>query len=354
MIDLPLQYIPLLNELLNRASERRQPAEGTFELTSRCNLSCKMCYVRTPAKCINQREKELSSSEWVELAHQCTENGMTFLLLTGGEIFLRKDFFEIYEPMTKMGLIITLFTNGTLVTSSLAERLSAAPPSHMEITLYGATSHTYEKITGVPGSYARCCAGIEFLLDKGIQLKLKTTITRDNFFEFEAMMEMAKNWGVPFSAGWLLSKRTDGGKSDVENCRISALDSVKLEASDLKLFDEWKNIYSVKSNASNSNVFYCQAGKSSFVINPFGEMNACLELSHPSKKPLEIGFEKAWKELVRYVDSAPKISPICLGCDAAIYCPWCPAFSFLENNTLTDPVNYLCEIARTRKGYYEA
>ena len=97
--------------------------------------------------------------QWLELARQAVDNGMVFLLLTGGEVFLRPDFFEIYTPLTRMGLVLTLFTNGTLITDEIASRLAEAPPSRTEITLYGATAETYEAVTGIPGSYARCISG---------------------------------------------------------------------------------------------------------------------------------------------------------------------------------------------------
>ena len=142
----------------------RQPVNGTFELTERCNLACRMCYVCQSSGDAARRTKELSAAAWLELARQAVDNGMVFLLLTGGEVFLRPDFFEIYTPLTRLGLILTLFTNGTLITEAVAERLAEAPPSRTEITLYGATAATYEAVTGVPGSYARCCAGIEALV----------------------------------------------------------------------------------------------------------------------------------------------------------------------------------------------
>jgi hypothetical protein len=57
------------------------------------------------------------------------DNGMVFLLLTGGEVFLRPDFFDIYTPLTRLGIILTLFANGTLVTDKIAQRLAETQPS---------------------------------------------------------------------------------------------------------------------------------------------------------------------------------------------------------------------------------
>lgn len=350
--SLPTDYGPMVRELHKRAAAHRKPVNGTFELTERCNLACRMCYVCQATGNVARRAKELSADEWLNLARQAVDNGMVFLLLTGGEVFLRPDFFQIYEPLTRMGLILTLFTNGTLITDEVAERLAQAPPCRTEITLYGATATTYEAITGIPGSYARCCAGIEALVRHRVPLGLKTTIMRQNVHELDAMRQMAHDWGVAFSGGWLLSKRRDGALSEVAACRLSAVECVTLEATDCASAKEWTEATLRKSSAGNEDNFYCLAGKAAFVVNSAGEMNPCIDMPMPAAHPLDIGFPAAWEQVQNYVDVAPLLSPLCLACDARVYCPRCPAWSALETGTLTEPVPYLCEIAQARKERY--
>jgi radical SAM protein with 4Fe4S-binding SPASM domain len=347
-----MEYGTLVREMLSRAAAARQPAHGTFELTGRCNMSCCMCYVRRAAGDMTAIARELPASAWVELAGQATANGMVFLLLTGGEIFLRRDFFDIYEPLTRMGLVLALFTNGTLITRDVAARLALAPPSRTEVTIYGATAATCEAVTGVPGSYAACCSGIEALLFHRVPLGLKTTLTRQNVGELEAMRQMASNWGVPFSASWLLSRRPDRAPSEVDNCRLSPVDCVMLEATDRASADEWAEVALKEGGAGGHDNFYCRSGKAAFVIDPSGEMNVCALLPRPAARPLEIGFSEAWKQVVRYVEAAPPAASECRACDALAYCGRCPAWSMIETGTLTEPVPYLCGIARARMERY--
>ncbi len=351
MTENPSGYGSLVRGMLRSAAVKRQPAHGVFELTGRCNLSCRMCYIRRPAGATTKTEEELSAAAWLDLARQAVDNGMVFLLITGGEVFLRRDFFEIYEPLTRMGLVLALFSNGTLIKKEIADRLAKSPPSLTEITLYGATAATYEKVTGLPGSFQACCAGIEALVSRRVPLGLKTTITRYNLHELEAMRQMARNWGVPFSGGWLLSKRPDRTQSDVEDFRLSAEDGVALEASDRASAHEWTEEALRESTESDDN-FSCHAGRSAFVVNPAGQMNACLVLPQPSAHPLETGFPCAWKQVQEYVDSAPPAVAECRTCDMRAYCGRCPAWSMMETGTLTEPVPYLCEIARARKERY--
>ena len=349
---LPTEYGALVRELHRRASALRQPVNGTFELTDRCNLSCRMCYVCQPPGDGARRAQELSPAAWLELARQAMDCGMVFLLLTGGEVFLRTDFFDIYTPLTRLGLILTLFTNGTLVTDAVAARLAQAPPSRTEVTLYGATAATYEAVTGVPGSYARCCAGIEALVAHRIPLGLKSTLTQRNVGELEAMRQMARDWGLPFSAGWLLSRRRDGASSDLAGCRLPAAECVALEATDRASATDWTEAALREASAFSDGNFYCQAGQAAFVVNPQGEMNVCLDLPFPGARTLEVGFRAAWKQVQQTVDSAPPLAAPCLACDARTFCPRCPAWLYLETGTLTDPVPYLCDIARARKERY--
>jgi len=353
MTDIPTEFGPLVIELHERAAKVRQPINGVFELTCACNLSCRMCYVRHSPRDKTVRGKEISAAQWSRIANEAKDNGLLFLLLTGGEIFLRHDFFQIYEPLPHMGLIITLFTNGTLITRRIAERLADAPPNRVEITLYGATSATYEGITGVPGSFAACRRGIEALLANRIPLGLKTTVTRQNVAELEDMRRMAHDYGLPFSAAWLLSQRPDGLLSEVDNCRLSATECIELEATDRASATEMREIALAGALSENHENFYCKAGKATFAVNPSGEMNACQLLPQPAARPLEDGFQSAWKQLSSYVDSSPGISSACFGCGTRAYCGRCPAWSLMATGTLTEPVPYWCEIARARKDRYE-
>lgn len=348
----PLEYGPLVREMLGRAAARRQPAHGTFELTGRCNLSCRMCYVRRSAGDRAAMAEELPASAWLELARRAVDNGMVFLLLTGGEVFLRRDFFEIYGPLTRLGLVLALFTNGTLVTREVAAQLAEAPPSRTEITVYGATQATFEAVTGVPGSFAACRAGIEALLAERVPLGLKTTLTRRSAGELEAMRQMARDWGVPFSASCLLSRRPDRGPSDVDDCRLPAEDCLTLEATDRASADDWAEVALKGAAAGGHDNFYCRSGKAAFVIGPSGEMNVCALLPRPAARPLEAGFTEAWNEVCRFVETAPPAAAECRACDALPYCGRCPAWSMMETGTLTEPVPYLCAIARARLARY--
>lgn len=345
---LPTEYKELTRKLLADAAEQGIPMSGTFELTSRCNLGCAMCYIRTRAADRAMKASELSAEQWRDLARQAVDAGMLFLLLTGGEVFLRPDFFDIYEPLTDMGLILTLFTNATLITKTVAQRLARRPSNRLEVTIYGATETTYEAVTRQPGSFRRFLRGVDALLEAGLQPKIKTTLSRLNVHEFDEMRAMAEQWGSSFSAAWLLTKRRDFCSSSVEEVRFSPGEAVDLELRDEAAVENLRRLAEKEEDHTYDEAFYCHAGKNSFVIGPSGDMNICIDLCLPRARPTEIGFLAAWEQVKQFMGSVPA-SPTCSSCDLSKYCSRCPAWGYIESGSLTSSVVYLCEIAKERK-----
>jgi MoaA/NifB/PqqE/SkfB family radical SAM enzyme len=157
-----------------RAEPMRVPVNGTIEVTNRCPLECKHCYNNLPMSDFVARAREMTLDEHKRLLDELADLGCLWLLFSGGEIFARRDFLDIYAYAKRKGFLITLFTNGTLITERIADFLADMRPFAIEITLYGGTKKTYENLTGIPGSYDRCLRGIDLLLERKLPLKLKT------------------------------------------------------------------------------------------------------------------------------------------------------------------------------------
>ncbi len=170
-----LDYTSWGISLRRRVAGRRVPLGGTIELTRRCNNRCAHCYNNLPAD-DRAAQEELGEGAWKRILDEAAEAGCLYLLFTGGEPLLRPDFGAIYEHARRRGFFVTLFTNGTHLTEETADLLAAMPPLAVEVTLYGATRTTWERVTGVPGSYERSLAGIERLRRRGVRLRLKTTL----------------------------------------------------------------------------------------------------------------------------------------------------------------------------------
>jgi len=310
-----------------------------------------MCYIRRPAGDVTSKRAELSAEQWVSLAEQAVEHGMLFLLLTGGEVFLRRDFLSVYEPLTSMGLSLIVYSNGTLVTPQLAQAMGRRPPSRMEITLYGASPETYGRVTGSADAFQRAICGVDMLRDAGVATALKFTITRSNLHEREAVREIAHTRGLPLKTSWLLTSRVDGLPSEVASERLSAEEVIDLEEADPASREMWSNVSATVVGAECADPMYCLAGKASFAVNPAGEMSPCMDLPFPAARPLDIGFQAAWEEVRAFVKTVGA-SPVCASCETRAWCPICPARAFVETRSIDGVDAYACAIARARRARF--
>ena len=187
-----MENVAIKERLQRKAALAGLPISGTFELTPRCNLSCRMCYVRMTPEEMAAFGRELTAQEWISLGEEATRAGMRFLLLTGGEPILRPDFTEIYSAMSQLGLSISINTNGTMMSQQVRQLLEKRPPSQLNITLYGPNEETYKALCGNPHAYAKTLDSIRWARDFGIFLNVNVTVTPwnvDRISELEALAD---------------------------------------------------------------------------------------------------------------------------------------------------------------------
>ena len=223
-----LEYAQFAEHLSASLSGLRSPLRATIGLTDRCNLRCVHCFVHDPVQDAQVRSKELTSTQWYGIFDQLAEAGCFWMLWTGGEILLRRDFVELYRYAKQKGFLIALFTNGTLLTQELVDLFAEWYPYVMEVTLYGLTPETYEKVTGSAAAYERVTYGIRLLLEAGIPLRLKApamTLTHD---ELPAMYDFAAELGVPFRHDGNLWQTFHG--QDISELRLPPADLVALDS----------------------------------------------------------------------------------------------------------------------------
>ena len=158
--------------LLDQAKRTRAPANGSIELLPLCNMNCDMCYVRLSREEMEKLGRLRTADEWLEIGRQMKEAGVLFLLLTGGEPFLYPEFRRLYLELRRMGMIITINTNGTLIDEDLAEFLGKYKPRRVNITLYGTDEEAYANLCHYPGGYEKALRGIRLLRECGVDVKV--------------------------------------------------------------------------------------------------------------------------------------------------------------------------------------
>ena len=186
--------------LFAKAGGQGIPLSGTFELTARCNLDCRMCYIHKRENDRAARERELSTEQWLSLAKECQQAGTLLLLLTGGEPLLRPDFREIYTGCRRLGMMVSINSNATLIDERMVEFFASDPPSRINITLYGASPETYGRLCGDPSAYERVVKAILALQAAGVLVKLNFSITPYNRQDAVKVYQFAKDHGLAVQA----------------------------------------------------------------------------------------------------------------------------------------------------------
>jgi radical SAM protein with 4Fe4S-binding SPASM domain len=332
---------------------RRVPIEGTIEPSFRCNLNCVHCYVNEPAGSREIADREMSLERLEELVDEIVDEGCLFVLFTGGEIFVRPDFPELYLYARRRGLLVTLFTNGTLITDRLADLLAEHPPESIEISLYGMTKETYERVTRVPGSYERCLEGIRRLVDRGLPVALKTMALAWNQNEVEQMEAYARGLGLEFRFDSSLNPRVDCGANRNAELQVSPERALALDLGSPGKLEELREFCAKFTRPEvehdTDHVYTCGAGQSSFTVDPYGRLQMC-QLSRRNFHDLKRGrFAEGWHELFPRLRARTwQTNEVCRRCSLMALCGSCPGAAEMETGDPEGIVTGFCELAHLR------
>jgi radical SAM protein with 4Fe4S-binding SPASM domain len=225
-------------------------------------------------------------------------------------------------------------------------------PFSIEITLYGYTRQTYERLTGIPGSHARCMRGIRLLLDRGLPLSLKTVAVSTNRHELDDMRRFAEEeLGVEFKFDTDINPRIDCSQSPLA-VRLTPEEAVALDLEHPKRGEEWVRFahqVDAEELPPADEVYQCGGGVQTFAIDPYGRLSICV-LSEAHKYDLRGGtFIDGWNGFVLHQRLKKITRPTkCTGCAMKAMCGMCPANGELENGDPEAPVDYLCRVAHLR------
>jgi len=349
-----LTYGEFSADLHGKQAGQRVPLQVSIEVTRRCPLECQHCYNNLPMGDLEARRREMTTEEHFRMLDELVEMGCFWLLYTGGEIFARKDFLEIYTYAKKKGFLITLFTNGTLINEKIADYLAEWPPFAIEITLYGRTRETYEALTMIPGSYDRCLRGIKMLKERNLPLKLKTVATSINKHEVTSMRRFAEEeLGVEFKFDSQINPRIDCSQSPLA-VRLTPEEVVALDMASPKGVTEYRRL--AKHDQENprglgpdDGVYVCGGGMNSFAINAYGQVSICIISQQDTFGIRDSSLKQVWEaSLLRIRESKRTQMTKCVRCQIRALCGMCPANGELENGDQETPVEFLCHVAHLR------
>lgn len=353
--DARLEYGEFARSLHQRAQQDRVPIYGAIELTRRCNLNCVHCYCNLASIDRGARSGELPAAGWERILGEAAELGCLWLVVTGGEPLLHRDFRRILRAACSRGLLVTLFTNGVLITEPMADFLAEVAPFRVEITLYGATAATYEAVTGVPGSHDRAMAAIERLVARGVRVALKTMVLAQSRHELRAIEALARTgYGVPFRYDGIVTPRSDGSPAPLGS-RLPAWRVAELDMLDGRKLASWREMGERFLGAdgraatlADGRLYTCGAGQVAFGVDPTGVMRVCSLAGNHGVDLGRCSLAEAWDRLGDLRRLPRDRESLCRLCVLRPLCDCCPVHAEMETGSPQGRVEYMCEIAHLR------
>jgi MoaA/NifB/PqqE/SkfB family radical SAM enzyme len=276
------------SDLVANAWNNAIPMTALWEITFACNHKCSFCY-----NCPTKGARELTGDEIKDGLRKIADLGCVFLVLSGGEPLARPDFFDIAWAGKKLGFAIRVYTNGYLVDELVAKKLKELMPFEIEISFHGDNPETFDRLTGVPGSFHRVVQGIRNLRAHDLKVNLKIPITKWNQNELRGVKKLAEDLGCHVEFDPVITPRDDGDTSPLAlQATTDFLDRFfSSEYSDLTREE-------VPQPRDDSRVKpVCGTGRSTVSLDPYGNIFPCVQWRRSAGKITEIEDLKAlWQE----------------------------------------------------------
>jgi MoaA/NifB/PqqE/SkfB family radical SAM enzyme len=358
----------LMSRVRDQALRRRVPIIGQVEVTYACNFGCRHCYLDPFRNNAQYAPEFLPKETWLRILDELTEAGTMWLVFSGGDPFTRADFLDIYEHACGNGLLCKIYTNGALLNEAVLDRLTACPPTRIEITLYGMSDQTYEQVTRVPGAYRRVMRVIEQLLARGLGLTLKATVTRASFPDVPRMLEFCRQREIVFKTDSLIAPRLDRSDDNIEH-RLPPEQMFQTEldpAYNGEAILAHKMILDRESvgdpfdpdsrrgiGRDRRHLYFCEGGLIGYDIDPRGGVGFC-PMDTLRVSCVDQPFVQVWNGPIksRRLRPAPPAYR-CRNCTYAQTCVACPVRNLLRGLDEPDIDPWFCQLSKMRSDYLE-
>lgn len=160
------------------------PSACLLQLNKECNLKCSHCSQSAPFNKNTPYLPRLSKDKWSKVFLKLSKIGMPRIEFTGGDPFIRPDFKEIYLIAKKYPFNISIVTNGLLLEENI-DWLRENKPNKLRVSMYGATKKTYERSTGVKGSFHKSLKNIELAIQNDLDPTIVLLINNQNIQEMK-------------------------------------------------------------------------------------------------------------------------------------------------------------------------
>ncbi|MFZ1011196.1 MAG: radical SAM protein [Candidatus Sulfotelmatobacter sp.] len=344
----------LLREMGERALQLGVPFSAQLDLTYRCNEQCVHCYLD------HDDHGEMTTAEIKHLLKEMAEAGVFILTFSGGEIFLRKDFFEILECARSLTFCIKLKTNAVLIREAHAARLRDLGVESIQISIYSHRPEVHDAITKVPGSLRRSIDAIRFLKSQGLKVILANVLMTENMQDYHGVRALADELGAEYTLDPTITPKMDGDRSILDlNAGETALRRLFRDELLVGNAEEFCTPPPVRQgqngqahSAESMDSLPCSAGHTACYVSPYGEFYPCVQFPLSCGNVRQQRFIDIWRnsEKLKEVRSIRlRDMSSCSQCAHGSTCTRCPGLAFMEGN-MRGPSTADCEKSYARTG----
>jgi radical SAM protein with 4Fe4S-binding SPASM domain len=321
--------------------ENKILSKALLELTYRCNLKCVHCY----AIGSSNTEQELSTKEWFGILDQLADANVLNIVFTGGEVFVRKDFLDIFDYAIKKRFLIDIYSNGAFITKEQINHLSSRYINSFQTSIYGDTAEIHDNITGIKGSFDKTFATLKRFKELGVSLVIRTIMMKQNSESCLGMRKIADELGAEFQIGLSISQANNGDISP-KTLRIESPELMKK-----LLFERDKELININHPQKDLERSLCGAGFNGISITPSGKVLICNAIDISIGDCKHENIVDIWNHSAKLKSFREKrVSDMkkCVDCAYLDYCQFCPGVALQDVGSLTDAYDEACFIAKMR------
>jgi len=333
----------LYQDLLAQSGKKHRLITAHWELTYRCNEKCMHCYldVFSPNAVV---PGELTTTECFRVIDQLAEMGTLNLTLSGGEILVRRDWFEIAEYARIKRFLLRLFTNGILIKPAVADRIASLHPYAVEMSFYSIRPEIHEAITRVPRSYELTLRAFQLLHERGVRTVLKTPLMHETVHEIDELRELAEKVGARFRYDITITPKDSGGLSPLQH-RMTDEDLLWVMRHVIEPSQWVERKVQPESRT-------CGITQSAIALDPYGNVYPCLQVRTNAGNVRTQSIREIWEQSQVWQDLGHLTLnelPVCRTCELRHICVRCHGLAQMEDGDLRGPALVNCREALARR-----
>jgi radical SAM protein with 4Fe4S-binding SPASM domain len=336
----------LMEELQTRALALGVPLNAHLDVTYRCNERCVHCYLD------HDDHGEMTLAEIKDLLDQLADAGVLFLTLSGGEVLMRMDFFDILTYARQLQFCVKIKTNGFMIREKEADRLRDLGVQEVRISIYSHRAEIHDAITKLPGSLRRSVTAIRMLKARGVSIAIGNILMLHNLNDYGGVKRLADELGVPVITDPTITPKMNGDRSILQfGIRDTHLNQVLHDAGVIENVDEFCAVPNAVDDSALDSL-PCSAGHTYCYISPYGDVYPCVQFPLPCGNVRKEKFLGIWRNSTQLNDVRSirtRDLPTCSSCAHAGTCTRCPGLAFMEGS-MRGPSSLDCEKSFARTG----